>query len=370
MRVSKTIHVVQTMRREDGGPSRSVDGLVSCLVQNLDIDSRILCRDTGSDTVFNYELMSDRYIFANCRFGIISILLSIFFIFKKYRNENLMVHIHGLWDPIPSLAALCCILLNIQYVVHPRGMLEPWSLGQNSFKKKVALFCYQLKILKKSSAVVVSSELELMSVRRFLDSSNIVYIPNGLVIKSSYRPLSFLQHAETINFLFLSRIHPKKGYRDLLLAFNDLVDKRARLIIAGPGKSNYVNELTALIINLNLSHRVRYIGPVYGEELINLYNEASFFVFPSYSENFGMVVPEAMSHGIPVIATEGTPWKDLNDQKSGWFIDRKELLSTLRLAANMSFTDYFIMSGNASAHAAKFSWDSIVNNYCEMYKNI
>jgi glycosyltransferase involved in cell wall biosynthesis len=369
MRVSKTIHVVQTMRREDGGPSRSVDGLVRSILQDLDIDSKILCKNTGINTIFNFELMSDRYIFVSCRFWFVSIFFSIFSVLKKSRDSHVIVHIHGLWDPIPSLAALCCILLNIEYVVHPRGMLEPWSLNQNSLKKRVALFCYQSKFLKKSSAVIVSSELERESVRLLLKSSNLILIPNGLSIYPSYRSSSFLSNIKTVNFLFLSRIHPKKGYHDLLFAFKELKYKNARLILAGPGESNYIDDLKFLIRYLNLSDRVQYIGPVYGEDLIKLYEKASFFVFPSYSENFGMVVPEAMSFGIPVIATEGTPWEGLNSDGCGWFIDRIELLSTLEFACKMSFDDYLIMSGNASASSAKFSWNSIINCYREMYNN-
>ena len=50
-----------------------------------------------------------------------------------------------------------------------------------------------------------------------------------------------------------------------------------------------------------------------------LYRRADFFVLPTFSENFGSVVAEALGYGVPVITTKGAPWEDLLNHKCGWW---------------------------------------------------
>jgi len=81
-----------------------------------------------------------------------------------------------------------------------------------------------------------------------------------------------------------------------------------------------------------------YVGPVAGEAKWNLYRDADLFVLPSHSENFGLVVAEALACGVPVITTRGTPWEDLVTHRCGWWteIGVEPLANALREALRLS----------------------------------
>ena len=122
--------------------------------------------------------------------------------------------------------------------------------------------------------------------------------------------------------LFLSRIHVKKGINFLIesiaLLKNDLKDYVIN--IAGEGDENYINELKQLTIQLGIANYIHFIGGVYGELKWKLFKEADLFILPTYSENFGIAIAEALACGTPVITTQGTPWKELESYQCGWWI--------------------------------------------------
>lgn len=115
--------------------------------------------------------------------------------------------------------------------------------------------------------------------------------------------------------------HVKKGINFLIesiaLLKNDLKDYVIN--IAGEGDENYINELKQLTIQLGIANYIHFIGGVYGEQKWKLFKEADLFILPTHSENFGIVVAEALACGTPVITTQGTPWKELESNHCGWW---------------------------------------------------
>jgi len=93
-----------------------------------------------------------------------------------------------------------------------------------------------------------------------------------------------------------------------------------KMVIAGPDNGGYLPKMKKLAGDLRLQ-RVRFIGPVYGEEKTAAYQQADLFVLPTYSENFGMSVAEALAAGTPAIVTRGAPWEGLESNNAGWWID-------------------------------------------------
>ena len=122
--------------------------------------------------------------------------------------------------------------------------------------------------------------------------------------------------------LFLSRIHPKKGLLNLVRAWHAAAPgKEWRLVIAGPDEGGHLAELKQLVHQLGLQLQVTFPGEIANEEKWAFYAAAEICVLPSFSENFGLMVGEALVAGTPVIATTGTPWAELQAHGCGWWVE-------------------------------------------------
>ncbi|MFM8885017.1 MAG: glycosyltransferase, partial [Chthoniobacterales bacterium] len=142
--------------------------------------------------------------------------------------------------------------------------------------------------------------------------------------------------------VFMSRLHPKKGIDVLLRAWrkqqrttgqqdnrttNSPVSPwsgRPVLILAGSDLIGYRNDVERMVRELGLQDSVVIVGEVVGDTKDCLLANADVFVLPSYSENFGIVVAEAMAWGRPVIASTATPWKEIADVGAGWWVKPEE----------------------------------------------
>lgn len=139
-------------------------------------------------------------------------------------------------------------------------------------------------------------------------------VPNGIdvaLLKNGCLPKVQQVARQQRVALFLSRIHKKKGLINLLQAWAKIDPKGWLLRLAGPDEAGHLTEILDAIRAFGLTDSVQYVGSVSGEAKQRFYREADLFVLPSYSENFGVVVAEALAHGLPVITTRGTRGRTL-----------------------------------------------------------
>ncbi|MFD1294225.1 glycosyltransferase [Lutibacter holmesii] len=243
-----------------------------------------------------------------------------------------IIHINGLWNYENSLFQKAAKSLNIKVILSPHGMLEPYILNRNSLKKKIALFLYQKQSLQKVDAIHATALSELEQIQSLGYHNPSIVIPNGIdtnVIPQKKWKIN--KEGKIKNLLFLSRVHPKKGIDLLIKAVSKLDNKYLRITIAGNGEEGYINELKKLTKDLSLTDQFNFVGPLYGNKKWELYGKSDVFILPSYSENFGIVIAEALHIGLPVITTTGTPWKELQTHHCGWWVDLSvsNLVSTL-----------------------------------------
>ena len=175
--------------------------------------------------------------------------------------------------------------------------------------------------------------------------------------------------------LFLSRIHVKKGIELLIEAWERIVKDFPgwSLLIVGNGEADYIESLRIMVKEHGVGESVTISEPVFGEAKVKLYQSSALFVLPSYSENFGMVIAEAMSCGVPVITTRYCPWEILNETGTGWCIDLSvdNLTDTLRQAMGMNADILYEMGQKASLLVSeKFDYRSVAKKTMEMYKLI
>lgn len=257
-------------------------------------------------------------------------ILRWFSLIKEFRtfleNEKPdIVHINGIWSPQNWGFQKVAQELNIKVVMSPHGMLEPWIVQHNPLKKKVALFLFQNKAIKKANHIHATAQMEKDSIRKLGFLNKITIIPNGIDLSEIK---STKEHYGTHKMVFLSRIHPKKGIEILLEAWRNCDTKGWTLEIAGNGDATYIANLSHSAQDLN---NVHFVGAVYKEAKWNFLRSADVMVLPTYSENFGIVVAEALAVGVPVITTTGTPWQDLENYNCGWWID----LSVMNLKSTL-----------------------------------
>ncbi|MNZ29397.1 GDP-mannose-dependent alpha-(1-2)-phosphatidylinositol mannosyltransferase [compost metagenome] len=237
---------------------------------------------------------------------------------KFFENNQVdIVHVHGVWSPILAAATYMATSRGIRLVVSPHGCLEPWALGHRKFKKRIALALYQRRILKNSSMLIATAKQELESIRRLGILNPVAVLPNGVDLNFSRveRSSGFPR-----NILFLSRVHPVKGVKDLILAWKKVRQPGWKIIIAGPDELGHTEELKALIRAEELELDFEFLGLVVGEKKERCFAEADLFVLPTYSENFGIAVAEALARGVPVITTTGAPWEELVVHDCGWWV--------------------------------------------------
>ncbi len=311
---------IESLDKAGGGPPRSVPVLAKC-ISELGMDVTIVCIKSDNmnthileNTSVKVRMLAQplrRIDFEQC--------------FKECRFE--LIHTQGIWNPFYNYSVKTARRFSVPYVISPRGTLEPWAYAHNGWKKKIAMFLYEKSNLNKANCILATADAEAMNIRKLFPDVPIAVIPNGIDLNEY--PLRSDDTIDRINkdILFLSRINPKKGVDMLISVWAKIHDQYPewKVKIVGPcDDEKYLESLKKQIANYNLGNCISLHEPVYGEEKYRLYSHSSLFVLPTYSENFGMVVAEAMSCGLPVITTTGAPWECLRQHKLGWWIEPEE----------------------------------------------
>lgn len=223
-----------------------------------------------------------------------------------------IVHIHAIWEQIHHEAAKIAYRRQVPYIIRPCGMLDPWSLTQGWLKKRLYLAWRLRTHLNRAAAIHFTSrtERELTKPLGLTNASSIVE-PNGVDLSE------FLDSPKTGAFrvrhpqvgdrplvLFLSRLHRKKGLDLLIPAFAKARTGNAVLVIAGPDSDGYRSHVETMVKQANLNNQVVFTGMLQGLDRVAALYDADLFVLPSYQENFGIVVIEALAAGTPVLISD------------------------------------------------------------------
>ena len=222
-----------------------------------------------------------------------------------------LVHIHALWEEIQHQAARHARKASIPYLIRPCGMLDPWSLGQNRWVKRLYMAWRLRNNLNHARAIHFTSQTEYDLTEPLQLRAPAIIEPNGVDLaefetlppSGAFRS-RHPQLASKRIVLFLSRLHHKKGLELLLPAFAALERTDTMLVLAGPDSDGYRARLEQMVQSLGLSDRVLFTGMLMGRDRIEALADAELFVLPSYQENFGISVVEALAAGCPVLISD------------------------------------------------------------------
>ena len=289
-------------------------------------------------------------------------------------TPNSVVHIHGLWSPILHKVSNWAKANKIPVVWSPHGMLTPWAMHNKWWKKYLAWWLYQRRDLVRADIIHATADSEVEDVGRIGLKNRVIVVPLGVKICDNVDRIVRADGKKVL--LFVSRVQRKKGLENLVRAWAQLsleIKRKWVVRIVGPDQEGHSAELKSLCAELDVAQDFEFVGPKYGNELAQEYASADIFVLPTYSENFGSVVIEALSHSVPVICTKGAPWQELEERKCGWWIDIgvEPLVEALKEAMSLSDEERAAMGVRGRQLVEeKYTWKAVVKAMVKGYKEI
>lgn len=278
----------------------------------------------------------------------------------------------------PSLIfAIWGLICKKKIVWSPRGEFEKSALFFGKAKKEIYLKLLKI-IYNKNITFHATSISEQGSIQKMMnEKANVICLPNYLPTSV---PLRIEKNNNKAYFLYIGRIHPIKGLENLIKALEDnstFLHSELQFLIYGKPQNileeEHLLELTKLVESYNLSQKIVFKGYVEGQEKNQLYANAYFFILPSFSENFGNVVVEALSQGTPVITTKGTPWEVLDEKKAGFWVsnDIENLSEAITLALDLEEDIYQKFRINAlDLVKNSFSIENNIQKWVDIYQEL
>lgn len=378
--MNKSLHVVQTFGLYDvEGRTGHVSHLTQSLLKRNHIPEIIApAYQTNYPKDIEVNQVRITYLKSIARYRSLTLNIGAAdHLIKRITNVDL-VHIHGLYDLLGPVASQACLKIGKPYIVETMGMLLPF--GRGFLMKRIYMELMGKTMLKNAARYVVTSNMEAkqLEVAGF-DPSKISVRHNGVEVISSPtldEIASFRKKhgivAEFHKVVFLGRIAPVKNLEKLIREFYILDKAKTLLILGGPVENlGYLNKLKSLINSLNLESKVIWTGPVYGTEKSCLLFDADIFALTSINENFGIAAAEAMTAGVPVIATNTCGITEYFGDNAGLALDlSKDSLATVmsELLDNKDLRSEIGINGKESVKL--LTWDSAAQLTAQMYKEI
>lgn len=239
------------------------------------------------------------------------------------KEEVDIYHIHGTWMYHGLAVSRYANKMGKPYVVSPRGMLYPQALAHHALLKKTMMALYQGKIFSGAACIQATCREEMEHYRALGFKNPVAVLPNPIDISGIID--REIPHKPIFKIGYLGRLHPRKRVERLIYAFSEKKKQLedCRLVIIGGGDEKYQKFLEDEVKRLGLTN-VEFTGFLTGKEKDNAILDLSLLVVPSDFENFGNIVTEALVRGVPVIASKGMPWQELEEYHCGWWINNDQ----------------------------------------------
>jgi len=350
-----------------GGPIQSIGNLVDWLSDKIDFYILTSDRDVGDEEPYkniktNEWIQMDRakLFYINGRELTLPKLTEII------NNVGCdVIYLNSFFSFKFSIAILLLRKLNkikkCPLVIAPRGEFSPGALKLKGSKKKLFINLARFIGLTNDVKWHATAELEKQDIERIFGKSNNISVARNLT--ANYSGIKFdkklKKNIGELKVVFVSRIHPKKNLKKAIELLGSL-DGEIDFQIYGPIEDkNYWTKCQKAINELPSNIKVTYNGLINHEEIVEMFNRHHVFLFPTLGENFGHVISEALIGGCPVIISDQTPWRGLEEFQVGWDIaleNESKFISVLQQCLNMDQGDYDITSRKA------FEYGKILSN--------
>jgi len=363
-----------------GGPPRSILGLCRAL------------RDTGVDVeVFTTTANGDRPLpaapqgvdYENVRVRYFPLAWP-----RRYwRAEGLrsalnaaareadLIHVHGLWNMTSWAGVASARAARRPYVISPRGMLQPDAMRRHRGQKALAHWGIERRNLESAALLHATSDAERSELTRY--RRRVSVIPNGVTVECA-TPEAVARLRERAGICdgddvvaVVGRLHPIKRL-DLLAEAFAIVRRShpsAKLLIAGPDEGGCRRQLEPLFAPVAAA--TRWLGALESGDVAALFSISRVLVQCSDSESFGMSVAEALTAGVPAVATNGSGWIDLETRQCGYSVAHNAAAIADGISRVLDNADPAAMRSRARAWARQtFAWDSVARAMADAYASV
>ena len=329
MSYKKILHVISSTNPSAGGPIEGVRQRYQNLIKLGYITEVVCCDRPDSAWLLNYPFKVYALGPSLMKYAYTSKLL-------PWLRDNSHLYeaviVNGLWQYTSYAVWRALAGKETPYFVFTHGMLDPWfkrTYPRKHLKKWLSWPWGDYRVLRDAAAVFFTSDEERFLAREsfWLYECNEEVITYGTSPPpKDFKKLSekfFLNNPQLKNkriFLFLSRIHEKKGCDLLIEAFADVAHKdlSLHLVLAGPGQDGLIEVLKQRAISLGIANRVTWLGMLQGDDKWGAFYAAEAFCLPSHQENFGIVVAEALACSKPVlISNKVNIWREIHADGAG-----------------------------------------------------
>lgn len=381
----RILHVIPGIALTSGGP-RNLIGLVECLARH-GVDTTLLTTNLGATTADALVASSAHAPRASHdvhniwaiggRYGLAPSMASM--LYRTIATYDL-VHIHWLYNFPCVVAARAALASGVPYVIQPHGSLDPHIRKKNRLVKQVYMATVGRPLLRKAAAVVFDTpeEGQLASYEPRRPEWT---LPTGLT-REDFDPLpprgTFRAAFPSVTgpfLLFVGRLSQQKGLDLLLGAFERLTHVRPdlRLVVVGPDFRGYEGQVRQMVAQLGVADRVVFTGVVSHQLKLAAFVDAELFVLPSYAENFGTVIIEALMCGLPVVISDGVnTHRELESAGIATVVRRSvdSIVSGVESVLDDASARRRLAAAGPAFVNARYTWDAIVPDVIAQYESV
>ncbi len=367
-------HVVPSLEERHGGPSRSVRALANTqAAANPSIrllstwDPRQARPETGPDQA-RISLHPREWPQRLCRS-------------RRLRRQLLAepvdcLHHHALWLLPLRYAREAARQHDCPLVISPRGMFSGWALEHHRWRKRLAELLVHPGAFAAAAGWHATSAEEAAAIRRLGFTQPVCVAPNGVELPEESalhaRRQSWLntfpELARRRVALFYSRFHDKKRVRELMAVWGSRPRGDWMLLVAGLPEQYQAAALAAEAAALPHGDSIRVVDST---GLPQPFAAAELFLLPSHSENFGLVIAEALAAGVPALVTDTTPWRELDRVDAGRCVAWPGFAPALDALLAASPAELASLGRNARQWAAReFTWERAARLTLDFYRHL
>ncbi len=367
-------HIVPSLEERHGGPSKSVRALANAEAALGEQVELLATLEPGQPPVETAADAAKIQVFPReapqwlCRSTGLAAQLN--------ATTCDVVHNHALWLLTLRYARNTARRQEVPLVISPRGMLSGWAYEHRRWRKQLAGLFVHPGALHAAAGWHATSPEERDDIRALGFKQPVCVSPNGVPLpadgelaaaRTAWNELCPATKTRPVA-LFYSRFHRKKRLRELIDLWLSAPRGDWLLLIVGVAEDYTPAELSAAVAAAGATDRVVVFE---GAGRPPPYAIASLFVLPSHSENFGLVIAEALAAGVPALVTDTTPWSGLAANGCGWCVSWENYGATLATALSTPAAELTAMGRRGRDWAAReFSWARAAGLLVEFYRHL